>query len=72
MALLSILATATTPVPPDRVIIVSRHGVRRQFPSKVFNFSLYAPNRTFETSDAAWGVNQSLMGVLTQHGYRAV
>ena len=62
----------------DRVIIISRHGVRRQFPSAAFNFSLYAPGKQFDTSDAAWGAaggehgSKAEMGVLTQHGYDAV
>ena len=62
----------------DRVIIISRHGVRRQFPSKVFNFSLYAPGKHFDTSDESWGAaggphgSKEEMGVLTQHGYAAV
>ena len=56
----------------DRVIIISRHGVRRQFASSAFNFSLYAPGLHFDTSDAAWGVDKERMGVLTQHGYTAV
>jgi len=62
----------------DRVIIISRHGVRRQFPSKVFNFSLYAPGKHFDTSDESWGAaggqygSKEEMGVLTQRGYAAV
>ena len=62
----------------DRVIIISRHGVRRQFPSTAFNFSLYAPGKHFNTSDAAWGAaggehgSKEEMGVLTQRGYDAV
>ena len=65
------LLLAATAAPPDRVIIISRHGVRQQFPSSVFNFSLYAPTRKFETSKVAWGVEEG-MGVLTRHGYEAV
>ena len=62
----------------DRVIIISRHGVRRQFASKVFNFSLYAPGKHFDTTDESWGAaggphgSKEEMGVLTQHGYAAV
>ena len=56
----------------DRVIIISRHGVRRQFESTAFNFSLYAPGLHFDTSNAAWGAGGEDMGVLTQHGYTAV
>ena len=67
----SSLLLAATAAPPDRVIIISRHGVRQQFPSSVFNFSLYAPTRKFETSKVAWGVEEG-MGVLTRHGYEAV
>lgn len=33
------------------VIIVSRHGVRRQFPSSTHDFTKYAPGKTFETED---------------------
>jgi len=62
----------------DRVIIISRHGVRRQFPNPGFNFSLYAPGKDFDTSDESWGAaggehgSKAEMGVLTQHGYAAV
>ena len=66
------VAAATAAAVPDRAIIVSRHGVRRQFPSSAFNFSLYAPGKHFDTSDEAWGAGGEGMGVLTQHGYDAV
>ncbi|CAM9585703.1 unnamed protein product, partial [Discosporangium mesarthrocarpum] len=55
---------------PDGLIVVSRHGVRRQFPSNVHEFDKYAPGKEFQTSDEDWGVDGS-MGVLTQHGYDA-
>jgi len=71
--LLCVLPAAVAAAPaPDRVIIVSRHGVRRQFPSSVFNFSLYAPGLHFDTADSAWGAGDEGMGKLTQHGYDAV
>ena len=69
MQLASQLSLAAT---PDRAIIISRHGVRRQFPSSAFNFSLYAPGLKFDTSDEAWGAGDEGMGVLTRHGYAAV
>ncbi|CAN0039198.1 unnamed protein product, partial [Choristocarpus tenellus] len=55
---------------PDGLVVVSRHGVRRQFPSNVHEFDNYAPGKPFATSDSEWGVDGS-MGVLTQHGYDA-
>ena len=70
-AMLIVSAAASSPQ-PDRVIIVSRHGVRRQFPSSTFNFSNYAPGLHFDTSDEAWGAGDEGMGVLTRHGYQAV
>eukprot|EP00904_Undaria_pinnatifida_P007161 jgi/Undpi1/3575/HiC_scaffold_16.g06947.m1 len=55
---------------PDGLVVVSRHGVRRQFPSGTHDFTKYAPGKVFETTDEEWGVDGS-MGVLTQHGYDA-
>ena len=51
-----------------KVVVVSRHGIRRQFPSSTFSFSEWAPGKLFDTEDEAWGVDGS-MGVLTEHGY---
>eukprot|EP00903_Cladosiphon_okamuranus_P009239 g8818.t1 len=55
---------------PDGLVVVSRHGVRRQFPSSTHDFEKYAPGKVFATEDEEWGVDGS-MGVLTQHGYDA-
>ncbi|CAM9167552.1 unnamed protein product [Ascophyllum nodosum] len=55
---------------PDGLVVVSRHGVRRQFASNTHDFTKYAPGKAFETTDEEWGVDGS-MGVLTQHGYDA-
>lgn len=74
-AVASLLLASAQAQTPDRVIILSRHGVRRQFPSSVFNFSLYAPGKHFDTSDEAWGAGEASWGfktVLTKHGYSAV
>lgn len=35
----------------DGLIVVSRHGVRRQFPSSAHDFAKYAPGKEFETTD---------------------
>ncbi|CBJ33016.1 PhyA2 [Ectocarpus siliculosus] len=64
------MVTSCSSRTPDGLIVVSRHGVRRQFPSSTHDFSKYAPGKTFETEDKDWGVDGS-MGVLTQHGYDA-
>lgn len=37
---------------PDGLVVVSRHGVRRQFPSSTHDFEKYAPGKKFETEDA--------------------
>lgn len=36
---------------PDGLVVVSRHGVRRQFPSGTHDFTKYAPGKVFETTD---------------------
>lgn len=36
---------------PDGLVVVSRHGVRRQFPSSNHDFAKYAPGKTFATTD---------------------
>lgn len=36
---------------PDGLVVVSRHGVRRQFPSSTHDFAKYAPGKTFATED---------------------
>lgn len=36
---------------PDGLVVVSRHGVRRQFPSGTHDFAKYAPGKVFETED---------------------
>ena len=36
---------------PDGLVVVSRHGVRRQFPSGTHDFNKYAPGKVFETTD---------------------
>lgn len=36
---------------PDFLVVVSRHGVRRQFPSGTHDFAKYAPGKVFETAD---------------------
>lgn len=36
---------------PDGLVVVSRHGVRRQFPSSTHDFAKYAPNKVFATED---------------------
>ncbi|CAM9748441.1 unnamed protein product, partial [Hapterophycus canaliculatus] len=65
-----LLASCASSRKPDGLIVVSRHGVRRQFPSGTHDFSKYAPGKDFATEDKDWGVDGS-MGVLTQHGYDA-
>ena len=81
-----VLASALAAPPPSRVIILSRHGVRRQFPSSAFDFSKFAPGKKFDTEDIDWGASDVCRGpscaaqavgagnldVLTQHGYAAV
>ena len=72
LALAALCGSAST---PDRVLMLSRHGLRRQFPSAAFDFNLYAPGKAFATDDAAWGSGQQAWGqenVLTLHGYEAV
>ena len=72
LALAALCGSAST---PDRVLMLSRHGIRRQFPSPAFDFNLYAPGKAFATDDAAWGSGQQAWGVenvLTLHGYEAV
>lgn len=36
---------------PDGLVVVSRHGVRRQFPSSTHDFAKYAPGKVFQTED---------------------
>ena len=36
---------------PDGLVVVSRHGVRRQFPSSTHDFEKYAPGKVFATED---------------------
>lgn len=36
---------------PDGLVVVSRHGVRRQFPSSTHDFTKYAPGKVFATED---------------------
>lgn len=45
------MVTSCSSRTPDGLIVVSRHGVRRQFPSSTHDFSKYAPGKTFETED---------------------
>lgn len=41
---------------PDGLVVVSRHGVRRQFPSSTHDFAKYAPGKVFAMEDEvrAW------------------
>lgn len=48
---MSLAAGASSSRKPDGLVVVSRHGVRQQFPSNVHNFEMYAPGKTFATSD---------------------
>eukprot|EP00752_Nemacystus_decipiens_P009618 g8594.t2 len=69
IVLVALMATCVART-PDGLVVVSRHGVRRQFPSGTHDFAKYAPGKTFATEDEDWGVDGS-MGVLTRHGYDA-
>jgi 4-phytase/acid phosphatase len=69
----TLLADASSTASQERlkkVLIVSRHGIRRQFPSSTFSFSEWSPGKAFDTADESWGVDGS-KGVLTEHGYAA-
>ena len=57
---------------PDRLVIISRHGVRRQFPSSAFDFDKFAPGKHFAASDEEWGAGREGFGELTDHGFEAV
>lgn len=45
------LASCVSSRKPDGLVVVSRHGVRRQFPSSTHDFSKYAPGKDFATED---------------------
>ncbi len=40
------------------VIFVSRHSIRRQFPSSLVSMDLWAPGREFAKDDSDWGVDK--------------
>lgn len=48
MMMLCSLSAARTPV---GLVVISRHGVRRQFPSGTHDFAKYAPGKVFEEKD---------------------
>ncbi len=40
------------------VVFVSRHSIRRQFPSSLVSMDLWAPGREFAKDNSDWGVNK--------------
>lgn len=51
------LATCVSSRKPDGLVVVSRHGVRRQFPSSTHDFSKYAPGKDFATEDEVCAIH---------------
>lgn len=54
VALVFMMSQSTRPsfaMKPDGLVVVSRHGVRRQFPSSSHDFAKYAPGKEFQETD---------------------
>lgn len=51
MMMIMVVPNSASARKPDGLVVVSRHGVRRQFPSSTHDFAKYAPGKTFATED---------------------